>query len=74
MKRALLVMGIVVLMGSQPVYADDSVKHTAHGIFKTTVGVIHSILHVAETIVDYAMAPAHSILGALGADVPAHTD
>ena len=62
MKRWVLVVGLLVLMGSQPVYADD----TFHTLGKKVVRVVHVGVHVVEDVVDFAMAPIHAILNALG--------
>ena len=67
MKQSGLMLVVVgmLLMGSQPVYAND----TFHTLGKKVVKVLHVSVHILEDVVDFTMAPVHAILNALGEPV-----
>lgn len=67
MKKGLvvLVFGVMLVVGSQPVYAED----TFHSLGKKAVKVLHLVVHIGEDVAKFAMAPIHAILNALGESV-----
>ena len=68
MKKLVIAVALgVMLLGPTTVHAT-----TALDILKSGVGIVHTVLHVAESVVSYAMTPIHSVLNSLGTTVEEH--